>query len=130
MRAVRTGPARSRTVSRTRAIDVHEGEDGLKTVPPGGFAAVLERYLDGWPETRVLLSGMVTSRTGWLETPCVPCPAGLSDLVRSRILRREGGRHLHFLSGLSHLDGGVLTDVTRGEEVQPPARRREPPSNR
>ena len=99
-------------------LDQREGADGVKSVPPGGHAAVLARHLDGWPERRILLGGMVTSRGGWVETPYVPCPADAAQVAGAAIRRREGGRDLRFLAGVSLGEGPAITDVMRGEEVQ------------
>lgn len=77
---------------------------------------VLTRILDGWPETDVLLSGMVTSRSGWHETAYASCPAGLGDIASGAIRREINGRALRFLPGVAQ--GGAVPDVMRGEEVQ------------
>ncbi len=61
LRAYRLDPAGT-------VLDRQESEDGILSVPPGGFPAVLDRVIAPWlaaGETQVLLCGMVGSRQGW-----------------------------------------------------------------
>jgi len=64
----------------------------------------------------VVLSGMVTSRNGWIETPYIECPVQLSDLRKHSVRRTFAGARLAFLPGVSV--GGNHPDVMRGEELQ------------
>ncbi len=67
----------------------------------------------------VIASGMVTSRSGWVETAYLPCPAGLRNSpAPSPRFTTEGGRRIALITGLSfrHADGAP--DVMRGEETQ------------
>lgn len=105
-----------------RVLDRRTSGEGLLGVADRAFEPVLERAVAAWDEMRrlpVVASGMVTSRTGWVETPYLPCPAGADDLARAltRIVA-PGGRSLAFVAGLScrHADGAP--DVMRGEETQ------------
>ncbi|MBL8569245.1 MAG: 2-dehydro-3-deoxygalactonokinase [Phreatobacter sp.] len=103
-------------------LDRITGKQGLLGVENRDFEGVLERALAGWDADRtlsVVASGMVTSRTGWLETPYLPCPAGPAELAAA--LSRfdtKGGRRIAFVTGMSfrHADGAP--DVMRGEETQ------------
>jgi 2-dehydro-3-deoxygalactonokinase len=72
-------------------------------------------WLDG--DVEVLLSGMITSRNGWVETPYIDVPAGLAA-VRSGVVGREigGGARLSFLPGVCQRS--PTPDVMRGEEIQ------------
>ncbi len=81
------------------------------------FERLFEQITEGWRDRagRALLSGMVTSRAGWLETPYLPVPARLADLIQSGVPRRHAGLDLVFLPGLSQR---APADVIRGEEVQ------------
>lgn len=103
-------------------LDRMASSDGLLSVTDGGFEAVLERAIGGWDTARalpVIASGMVTSRSGWVETAYLPCPAGAAELAGAlRRFTTDGGRRIALVTGLSfrHADGAP--DVMRGEETQ------------
>jgi 2-dehydro-3-deoxygalactonokinase len=60
-------------------------DDGMATIPPGVFPAMLRHHCGAWmdaaPEAPVLLAGMVGSRNGWAEAPYAPCPASPSSVA-------------------------------------------------
>jgi len=97
----------------------HASARGIAAVSGGAFEDALEAeigpWLDGAPE--IVLSGMITSRNGWVETPYADVPARLFDLARLAVLRtgRTGAR-LTFLPGVAAR--GADPDVMRGEEIQ------------
>ncbi len=96
---------------------------GIATVPPGGFEIRLRELVGDWLDHHralpVLLSGMVTSRQGWLEVPYRPCPAGAEDLARSLAsLELADRRTVHLVPGLSTRRADGSFDVLRGEEAQ------------
>jgi 2-dehydro-3-deoxygalactonokinase len=64
---------------------------------------------------RCLLSGMVGSRQGWVETPYCSCPAGFADIA-AKLAWVQPGR-VGIVPGLSCEQQGV-PDVMRGEETQ------------
>jgi len=103
-------------------IDRRTSGDGLLSVKDRDFEGVLERAIAGWDAAAalpVLASGMVTSRTGWVETPYLPCPAGADEL--SGALTRfttAGGRRVALITGLSYRNPDGTPDVMRGEETQ------------
>ena len=68
----------------------------------------------------VVLSGMITSRRGWIETPYVPCPASLGDLASELVSHRGRDTRLDlwFVPGVSRRGSDDLIDVMRGEETQ------------
>lgn len=102
-------------------LDRTEADQGVQSVPAGGFPAVLERACGPWladhGELPVVMAGMVGSRNGWVEAPYAPCPCGPEDLARA-MLRVPGGRDVRIVPGvdISWPDGAY--DVMRGEEVQ------------
>lgn len=99
--------------------DQHQADVGILTVMDGAFEAVLEREIGGWmrDDTEIVLSGMITSRNGWVETPYAPTPATLSDLAASAVIRHSTrGIRLKFLPGVAARLPGP--DVMRGEEIQ------------
>lgn len=97
----------------------HHAAAGILSVSDGAFEAVLEREIGPWIDasSEVLLSGMITSRNGWHETPYVEAPADLAALARNtRDLVSARGAALRFLPGVAVHD--PLPDVMRGEEIQ------------
>ncbi|HEY1412491.1 MAG TPA: 2-dehydro-3-deoxygalactonokinase, partial [Rhodopila sp.] len=51
---------------------------GILNVPDGRFGDTLREEIGPWlaaGEDRVILSGMIGSRQGWIEAPYLPCPA-------------------------------------------------------
>lgn len=91
---------------------------GILTVPPGGFAAVLQDTCGDWLRERsalCLVSGMAGSRQGWQEAPYCACPAGFAELAAA-LAWIEPGR-IALVPGLS-CDSDGVPDVMRGEEVQ------------
>lgn len=99
--------------------DSHRADAGILAVPDGRFDATLDQQIGTWitPRSQILLSGMITSRNGWVETPYVPCPATLTSIATgARLRHHSSGAKLTFLPGVSSLTPSP--DVMRGEEVQ------------
>jgi 2-dehydro-3-deoxygalactonokinase len=92
----------------------------------GDFAASLDALLAGWPElppdAPILMSGMIGSRTGWIEAPYVPCPARLDELGSQLTDVPHDARFASLASRRICVVPGVCQhaepDVMRGEEVQ------------
>jgi 2-dehydro-3-deoxygalactonokinase len=96
---------------------------GILKVADGDFEAVLEREVGDWlraaPALPVVISGMITSRQGWLEVPYCACPAGSVELAGALgELTTGAGRRLHLVPGVSLLGSDGVPDVIRGEETQ------------
>jgi 2-dehydro-3-deoxygalactonokinase len=94
---------------------------GILHVPPGGFAGTLDEQLAPWleeGETRVLLSGMVGSRQGWVEAPYLPCPAGAAELAAAVVPVPFDRATVRLVPGLSDEDDAGTPEVMRGEETQ------------
>lgn len=96
----------------------HQARSGVKYVEAGRFEEAMFAFVGDWLREGddVILSGMITSRNGWVESPYLPCPARLNDLRAHAVIRRVRGVTLHFLPGLCQ--GGAAADVMRGEEIQ------------
>ncbi|WP_281683936.1 2-dehydro-3-deoxygalactonokinase [Thalassobaculum salexigens] len=93
------------------AIDAGEFEDA--------FEELIGDWLDAVPAVPVVLSGMIGSRQGWLETPYLACPAAVDDISGALVpLTLARGRVIHLAPGLSVRAGDGVPDVMRGEEVQ------------
>lgn len=113
LRACLIGP--SGEVLETRAFD-----DGIASVPAGGFPARFARATGSWlelfPDANVMLAGMVGSRNGWIEIPYAAAPAGLDSLAAAtRPVEIATGRSALIVPGIS-CDNGMF-DVLRGEET-------------
>lgn len=113
-RAYRLGPD-------GRVTDRRRLPRGIRQVPPDGFPDALAELLGSWVgddgKCRILMSGMVGSRQGWVEAPYRSCPARLEDLVAA-LCPVPGLAHARIVPGLCRSNGGTRQDVMRGEEVQ------------
>jgi 2-dehydro-3-deoxygalactonokinase len=104
-------------------LETRAAPAGILKVSGGEFEAVLEREVGAWlsaePAVPVVVSGMITSRQGWLEVPYCACPAGSAELAGAlREHATRSGRQLHFVPGLSLIGSDGVPDVIRGEETQ------------
>ncbi len=96
-------------------------ERGILRVAAGGFAAVLAEEVGPWlaaGESRVLLSGMVGSRQGWVEAPYLACPAGAEEIAAGLVAVPFAGAECRLVPGLAARDGQGVPEVMRGEETQ------------
>lgn len=97
----------------------HHAACGFLSVEKGAFEATLMREIGSWIDgnSEIFLSGMITSRNGWLETPYIEAPATLADLrAGARSLVLANGARLSFLPGVCMR--APTPDVMRGEEIQ------------
>ncbi len=95
---------------------------GILHVDGDDFEGFLRRIIGPWLDRAavpVIVSGMITSRNGWVETPYVDLPAGPAELA-AKLTRRplSGGPDLHFITGATALDATGAPDVMRGEETE------------
>ncbi|MBV0912782.1 2-dehydro-3-deoxygalactonokinase [Anianabacter salinae] len=103
-----------------RVIDRMATGEGILNVPHGNFGAVAQGILSRWDDRRlpVLASGMITSRSGWNETPYLTMPLGLDDLAAALVpLKTPGGAVIHLVTG-ARTASVDAPDVIRGEETQ------------
>ena len=94
---------------------------GIMNVPDARFADTLRAEIGPWlaaGDDRVLLSGMIGSRQGWVETPYLPCPAGLDDIAAALIDVAFDWARVKLVLGLSATDAAGVAEVMRGEETQ------------
>ncbi|MFQ5972917.1 MAG: 2-dehydro-3-deoxygalactonokinase [Alphaproteobacteria bacterium] len=100
--------------------EVSHAELGILQVEGGDFAGAFRQLVGRWttayPETPVLLSGMIGSRQGWTEAPYVECPAAFSALAAA--LHPVPGTPYLIVPGLSARGPSGVHDVIRGEETQ------------
>lgn len=100
-------------------IEERRREAGILKVAGGDFEGALREAIGDWmsANSHILLSGMITSRNGWVQTPYAFAPATLADLkgqVVERVL--SNGVRLFFLPGVAQRS--PQPDVMRGEEIQ------------
>jgi len=94
---------------------------GIMHVAEGNFAETLRAAIGPWMaagETRVLMSGMIGSRQGWVEAAYLPCPAGATDIAATLTRVPFDGCDVRIVPGLSARDAGGAPEVMRGEETQ------------
>jgi 2-dehydro-3-deoxygalactonokinase len=96
---------------------------GIMHIKGADFSGALERLLAALPaevapELPILLSGMITSRQGWVETAYVDCPASFADVADAAERQTIEDRTLIFAPGLAYTDATGVHDVMRGEELQ------------
>lgn len=87
----------------------------------GEFEAVLTQQIAGWDDDRIVMSGMIGSRSGWFEVPYVDSPASAADIVagtREVTSTALPGRRIRIAPGLKHQPPGAAPEVMRGEETQ------------
>lgn len=86
---------------------------GIIAIEPGGFDAAVEEVRDRLGHWPILLAGMIGSNRGWVETPYLPCPAGIDDLASGLV---RVGDDIRIVPGVAVQ--GERCDVMRGEEIQ------------
>lgn len=101
--------------------DTRTAQAGILSVGDGAFAKVLEQHAGDWidaGETRIVMSGMIGSRQGWLEVPYVPCPAGLDEIAAGMRKVPWDRATVWIAPGVACRDETGVPDVMRGEETQ------------
>lgn len=101
-----------------KVLGEKKSDRGTTKVANGAFEAALREGLGDWVDKaeRILFSGMITSRNGWIESPFAIVPAGPEDLAAQAVTHKvDGLPPLVFLPGLAQTK--PLPDVMRGEEM-------------
>ncbi len=99
--------------------DTVSSSAGIKTIVDQNFEVVLHSAIGHWLEAgdEVLLSGMITSRHGWIETPYLECPVKLERLYDNAVSHSLSHQvRALFLPGVCVRSPAA--DVMRGEELQ------------
>lgn len=94
---------------------------GILHVKEGRFAEALLAEVGDWieeGERHILLSGMVGSRQGWLETRYLACPAGIADLAESAVRVPFSHAEVQLIPGVIGPDDNGVPEVMRGEETE------------
>jgi 2-dehydro-3-deoxygalactonokinase len=101
-------------------LDRRSGPHGILAVKDRDFGAVLDAEVAEWLQQSrvpVLMSGMIGSRQGWLETPYVTAPAGVADLAAALVSVPYGKADVRIVGGVETVTR-TMRDVMRGEEMQ------------
>lgn len=112
-RAFRLGPDGA-------VLERREGPHGIMSAG-GRFAEVLVREVGAWVragERRVVMSGMIGSRQGWVEAPYVTLPATVADLAAAAVPAPFNAATVRLVPGAATRDADGVPDVMRGEETQ------------
>lgn len=99
--------------------DERRAEAGILKIAGDDFEGALRAAIGDWlaPDVDIFLSGMITSRNGWVETPYAFAPATLADLKANVVEKTlPDGVKLRFLPGVAQR--APRPDVMRGEEIQ------------
>lgn len=105
-------------------LEERNGGKGIMQVEGGQFNAVLDAFCGDWlnsyPTAKLIASGMIGSKQGWIEAPYCPCPANAAALaVKLVSVDVNTSRRLHIVPGVSYIDAiSNVPDVMRGEETQ------------
>lgn len=76
---------------------------------------ILKNYLD--ENSIIIMSGMVGSMNGWIETPYVHCDTSLSLLSKELVKIPNIKENIYIVPGVKSLKNNKI-DLMRGEEVQ------------
>ena len=98
-----------------QCVEMFEDPNGVLAIESAGFPAAAAEVRERLGDLPLLLAGMVGSTRGWVESPYVPCPAGLDELY-ARLCWIEPARTA-IVPGLSS-NPADPDDVMRGEEIQ------------
>lgn len=82
-----------------------------------GYLEQLLGQLHVESDVPIIMSGMITSQQGWLETPYLPTPCEPQALAASVVTHRVNERVIRLMPGVRHVTGTAV-DVMRGEETQ------------
>ncbi|WP_170065785.1 2-dehydro-3-deoxygalactonokinase [Novosphingobium guangzhouense] len=90
-------------------------DQGILSVPAGGFPAAVADLRARHGGLPMLLAGMVGSNRGWHDAGYVTAPAGIAEIAANLVSPVEG---VSIVPGVCRDGGDGRQDVMRGEEVQ------------
>jgi 2-dehydro-3-deoxygalactonokinase len=110
-----------RIASDGAVLETRASATGILAVERGDFSSAFTALVGDWLRAHpapVLMSGMIGSRQGWVETPYVDLPADAAQLAARLAPVPVDSRDVRIVPGLvgAALAGGH--DVMRGEETQ------------
>ena len=104
-----------------RVAERRSAPRGILAVEDRKFEEELLRQVGDWisaGDNRVLMSGMIGSRQGWVEAPYVAAPAGVAELLTCLVPVLCEGADIRLVPGVTCTDAGGTPEVMRGEETQ------------
>lgn len=94
---------------------------GILRIRDNRFEEALDEQVGDWlqeGEDRILLSGMVGSRQGWVETEYLDCPVDLADLADAVVKVPFKSADVRLIPGVTGTDADGIPEVMRGEETE------------
>lgn len=100
-----------------KVIQTIEHPSGILHIEDGAFEQTMFAHLGASVQAgdRILLSGMITSRNGWVETPYAGVPVCAQDYLLLATRQELKGAELLFMPGICQQSPA---NVIRGEELQ------------
>ncbi len=100
-------------------IDLREDTLGILSAPLKGFVNALGGLIGGWRDVAtagppILMSGMVGSRQGWIESTYLKCPVDTS-LLKANLVAVPDVEGACIMPGVCLPSVGARSDVVRGE---------------
>lgn len=100
-------------------IDSIYSDHGMLGIKPSEFEPILFELLNHWPQTPIILAGMVGSLNGWRHTEYVACPVDVQALsTHLTQVENSQNRQIYIISGIECTAKDAQYDVARGEETQ------------
>ncbi len=108
--------------SKGEVLDKRRKNLGILEVKDGTFAAELDNICGEWltdhQNIPVLMSGMVGSKQGWVETPYLPAPCDLKALINAMTIVPNTNDTVHIMPGIRAYSKSGIPEIMRGEETQ------------
>ena len=102
-----------------RILSSVDTDQGILHIERDAFPETLEALIGPWrrPGLPVILSGMIGSRQGWVETPYLQVPTSF-DAIANALINHPDDHDISIVPGLAQDLPGEAPDVMRGEETQ------------
>ena len=108
--------------SEGKVLENRREHRGILEVKAGTFAAELANICGNWlmehQNIPVLMSGMVGSQQGWMETPYLEVPCNLSALVNALTIVPYTPHTVYIMPGVKAYAKSGSPEIMRGEETQ------------
>ena len=105
-----------------QVLDSIDTADGITAIPDCAFEARLNHNIQQWRRKQslpIIMSGMITSRNGWQETPYLNAPAGATEFAAALTrLKSKTLTNAWLITGMSCQSAAGYPDVLRGEETE------------
>ncbi|WP_417318769.1 2-dehydro-3-deoxy-6-phosphogalactonate aldolase [Emcibacter sp.] len=79
---------------------------------------LIEDWVFEYGKLPIMMSGMVGSNIGWVETPYLPCPVDIRDIAKAQVCFVANDHEISIIPGLACVNPLGVPDVMRGEETQ------------